>query len=177
MPPRSRSSVGSPQGGSAGLAFTTVERVKSSLGIGIYDVVDDDWLQLVVDATNMSVCQWRPDLWWNHCTGCQAGTYAGQRGCCCTCHFGGGTGRGGDFARQDYAFQDYSVPGTTSGAWYYLGDPRVTLGATMLATRWYKRRGSEEISAFTEFGGPPPTVDKDVETLLQINRAFRPVVA
>ena len=190
--------------------FTTFERVKSSLGIGPYDGVDDDWLVLVVDATNQAVCEWRPDLHWRHCGSCQDGQYSpGQfspadygyayvtsagsgsgriqhrgRGCCCFCHGAGGSGanQGGQFVGTDFVWGDYVTNGSGTGsgqgtAWYYLGDARVALGATMLASRWYKRRGSDEIAAFTEFGGPPPTVDKDVETLLQINRAFRPVVS
>jgi hypothetical protein len=57
------------------------------------------------------------------------------------------------------------------------GDDRVRLGATMLAQRLYARRNAGEVAAFAEFGGPPPTVDRDIEFLLEVNRGFRPVVA
>jgi hypothetical protein len=56
-------------------------------------------------------------------------------------------------------------------------DERTSLGATMLASRWYSRRGSGDVSAFAEFGGPPPSIDRDVEMQLQVGRFFGPVVA
>lgn len=56
-------------------------------------------------------------------------------------------------------------------------DGRVTWGSTQLATRWYSRRNSTEISAYVELGGPPPSIDRDVEVALGVGRNFRPVVA
>lgn len=56
-------------------------------------------------------------------------------------------------------------------------DARTTWGATQLVTRWYSRRNSTEVSAFVELGGPPPSIDRDVEISLGIGRYFRPVVA
>jgi hypothetical protein len=54
---------------------------------------------------------------------------------------------------------------------------RVTWGAVQLASRWYSRRNSTEVSAFVELGGPPPSIDRDIEVALQVGRHFRPVVA
>ena len=56
-------------------------------------------------------------------------------------------------------------------------DGRTTWGAVQLSTRWYSRRNSTEVSAFVELGGPPPSIDRDIEIALQIGRYFRPVVA
>lgn len=56
-------------------------------------------------------------------------------------------------------------------------NPRTSWGATQLATRWYSRRNSTEVSAFVELGGPPPSIDRDIEIALEIGRYFRPVVA
>jgi hypothetical protein len=56
-------------------------------------------------------------------------------------------------------------------------DGRTTWGAVQLATRWYARRNSTEVSAFVEMGGPPPSIDRDIEVALQVGRYFRPVVA
>jgi hypothetical protein len=56
-------------------------------------------------------------------------------------------------------------------------NPRTSWGATQLATRWYSRRNSTEVSAFVELGGPPPSIDRDIEVALEIGRHFRPVVA
>lgn len=56
-------------------------------------------------------------------------------------------------------------------------DGRTSWGATQLATRWYARRNSTDVSAFVELGGPPPSIDRDIEVALQINRYFRPAVA
>lgn len=56
-------------------------------------------------------------------------------------------------------------------------NPRVSLGATELARRWFTRFGGEQLQSFGEFGGPMPLIDKDIEQLLEINRAFRAVVA
>jgi hypothetical protein len=54
---------------------------------------------------------------------------------------------------------------------------RVTWGAVQLATRWYSRRNSTEVSAFVELGGPPPSIDRDIEVALEVGRHFRPAVA
>jgi hypothetical protein len=54
---------------------------------------------------------------------------------------------------------------------------RAVWGATQLVTRWYSRRNSTEVSAFVELGGPPPSIDRDIEIALEIGRYFRPVVA
>lgn len=56
-------------------------------------------------------------------------------------------------------------------------DARTTWGATQLVTRWYSRRNSNDVSAFVELGGPPPSIDRDIEIALQVGRAFRPVIA
>jgi hypothetical protein len=56
-------------------------------------------------------------------------------------------------------------------------NPRISLGATELARRWYVRFGGEQLQSFGEFGGPMPIVDKDIEQLLEINRAFRSCIA
>lgn len=56
-------------------------------------------------------------------------------------------------------------------------DGRTQWGAVQLATRWFSRRNSNDISAFVEYGGPPPSIDRDVEVALQINRYFGPVIA
>jgi hypothetical protein len=54
-------------------------------------------------------------------------------------------------------------------------DGRTQWGAVQLATRWYARRNSTDISAYVELGGPPPSIDRDIEVALQIGRHFRPV--
>lgn len=56
-------------------------------------------------------------------------------------------------------------------------DMRTRWGATQLATRWFSRRNSNDLSAFVELGGPPPSIDRDIEVALQINRYYGPVVA
>jgi hypothetical protein len=56
-----------------------------------------------------------------------------------------------------------------------IDDDRVRWGAVQLVTRWYARRNSTDVSAFTEMGGPPPSVDRDIAIALQINYNFGPV--
>jgi hypothetical protein len=56
-------------------------------------------------------------------------------------------------------------------------DGRTSWGATQLATRWFSRRNSNDITAFVELGGPPPSIDRDVELALQINRYYGPAIA
>jgi len=56
-------------------------------------------------------------------------------------------------------------------------DPRTTWGALQLATRWYSRRNSSDLSAFVEMGGPPPSIDRDIEVALRIGRYYGPAVA
>jgi hypothetical protein len=53
----------------------------------------------------------------------------------------------------------------------------LVLGSLMLATRWYSRRNGNEVAALNEFGVAPPAIDRDIETILGIGRAHRPVVA
>lgn len=52
---------------------------------------------------------------------------------------------------------------------------RIVWGGVQLATRWYSRRNSSDVSAFVELGGPPPSIDRDIEVALEINRYFGPV--
>jgi hypothetical protein len=104
--------------------YAEIGAVKKALGLSQFDVVDDDWLTQVVEATNIFVNQARPDL------------------------------------------SDTLTP-----------DGRMVLGATMLATRWYSRRNGQEIAALNEFGTAPPSIDRDIEAILGIGRAHRPVVA
>jgi hypothetical protein len=47
----------------------------------------------------------------------------------------------------------------------------------MLATRWYSRRNGTEAAQLTEFGSVVPAIDRDIEALLNVGRAARPVVA
>jgi hypothetical protein len=54
---------------------------------------------------------------------------------------------------------------------------RIQWGASQLASRWYSRRNSVDMSAFVEMGGPPPSIDRDIEIALQIGRYFGPAVA
>jgi len=54
---------------------------------------------------------------------------------------------------------------------------RTTWGAVQLVTRWSARRNSSDISAFVELGGPPPSIDRDIEVALEINRYYGPAVA
>lgn len=56
-------------------------------------------------------------------------------------------------------------------------DGDMVLGSTMLGTRWYTRRNATEVAALNEFGTAPPSIDRDIETMLGIGRAHRPVVA
>jgi hypothetical protein len=56
-------------------------------------------------------------------------------------------------------------------------DGRTKWGAVQLATRWYSRRNSSDVSAFVELGGPPPSIDRDIEITLGLNRFYGPVVA
>jgi hypothetical protein len=56
-------------------------------------------------------------------------------------------------------------------------DEAVSLGARMLAARWYTRRNGNEAAVLNEFGTPLPSIDRDIETMLQVGRAARPVVA
>jgi hypothetical protein len=56
-------------------------------------------------------------------------------------------------------------------------DGRTRWGAVQLATRWYSRRNAQDVAAYAELGGPPPSVDRDIEISLQINRYFGPAVA
>lgn len=55
-------------------------------------------------------------------------------------------------------------------------NPQISWGVTQLALRWHKRYGTDTAS-FGEFGGSVPAIDKDIEQVLNVNRAFRPVVA
>ena len=139
---------------------TTVEVVKQSMGLGDFDQVDDAWLGLCVDAVNLAICQWRPDLDHARCVPSHGGAPGGQ------------------FDPSQFAWTNYVTGGgNIVGAWQYTGNPRVSLGATMLAQRWYTRRNASEVAAFTEMGGPPPAIDRDIALLLEIQRDFRPVVA
>jgi len=52
---------------------------------------------------------------------------------------------------------------------------RIEWGASQLASRWYSRRNSVDISAFVEMGGPPPSIDRDIEIALQVGRYYGPV--
>lgn len=61
------------------------------------------------------------------------------------------------------------------GGWVV--DDRTRWGAVQLATRWYSRRNSNDLSAFVEMGGPPPSIDRDIEVALRINRYYGAVVA
>lgn len=56
-------------------------------------------------------------------------------------------------------------------------DDRTRWGAVQLATRWFSRRNSNDISAFVELGGPPPSIDRDIEISLQLNRFYGPAIA
>lgn len=56
-------------------------------------------------------------------------------------------------------------------------DGRTVWGATQLGTRWYSRRNSLDVSAFVEMGGPPPSIDRDIEIALRVGRHFGPAVA
>jgi hypothetical protein len=56
-------------------------------------------------------------------------------------------------------------------------DDRTKWGAVQLATRWFSRRNSNDISAFVELGGPPPSIDRDIEISLQLNRFYGPAIA
>lgn len=56
-------------------------------------------------------------------------------------------------------------------------DDRIVWGGVQLATRWYSRRNSSDVSAFVEFGGPPPSIDRDIEVSLQVGRYYGPAVA
>lgn len=58
-----------------------------------------------------------------------------------------------------------------------LNNGRITWGGVQLVTRWYARRNSSDISAFVEMGGPPPSIDRDIEVALQIGRYYGPAVA
>ena len=58
-----------------------------------------------------------------------------------------------------------------------LPDSRTTWGGLQLATRWYSRRNSTDLSAFVELGGPPPSIDRDIEVALRIGRYYGPAVA
>ena len=62
-----------------------------------------------------------------------------------------------------------------SGTW--LADGRTVWGAVQLATRWYGRRNSQDIAAFAELGGPPPSIDRDIAVALRVDRYYRVVVA
>jgi hypothetical protein len=69
-------------------------------------------------------------------------------------------------------FDTYAQPaGTAVDA-----DPRISLGVTMLAARWWQRRGSNDNTMVGEFGAFP-TIDRDVEAILGVGRAYRPVIA
>ena len=72
-------------------------------------------------------------------------------------------------------FIDDTRPPAPEGGWVV--DDRTKWGGVQLATRWFSRRNSNDISAFVELGGPPPSIDRDVEVALRINRYFGPVVA
>lgn len=50
------------------------------------------------------------------------------------------------------------------------------MGAVMLASRWYKRRGGEEQAVYDGYG-PLPVVDADLQVLLGLGRWHDPVVA
>lgn len=129
--------------------WTDEERVLDQLSLTRDMLTDDDesYLRLTVDAANRAIAYWRPDLEVPH-------------------------------------FQDTRGPFSSHFHWEYLGganddyreDWMIVLGATMLAMSWFQRRGSD-IAAFAEFGGPPPAIGRDIEQLLRINRAARPVIA
>jgi hypothetical protein len=55
-------------------------------------------------------------------------------------------------------------------------EPHIALGTAMVATAWFQRR-SGDVAAFAEFGGQPPAIGCDIEQLLRINRAARPVIS
>lgn len=159
--------------------YTDVATVKAALGLTPYDSVDEAWLELTVAAVNCAVAYWRPDLTYSRCGDC------GKRGA-------GGQYVGSDFVPADFVsgftkgcHPDGQYAGAnfdpaqyyTGGVWMYRGDPLLTWGATQLATRWYSRRNATEMAAFSEFGGPPPNIDRDIEVSLGIGRGYRPAIA
>lgn len=56
-------------------------------------------------------------------------------------------------------------------------NPKTVWGALQLGTRWYSRRNSNDLSAFAELGGVPPSIDRDIAVALEVDRYFRPAVA
>lgn len=49
--------------------------------------------------------------------------------------------------------------------------------ALQIMTRWWQKRGIQQLSGAEEFGPVPMYVDRDVEEALRIGRSARPVVA
>ena len=54
-------------------------------------------------------------------------------------------------------------------------DPLTVWGALQLGTRWYSRRNSNDLTAFAELGGVPPSIDRDIAVALRIERYYGPV--
>lgn len=88
---------------------------------------------------------------------------------------------------EDLRFVDLCVRAANRAVAYWRPDldppapgepknPMIVLGSTMLATAWFQRRNGD-VSTFTEFGGPPPALSRDIERLLGINRSAKPVIA
>jgi hypothetical protein len=85
---------------------------------------------------------------------------------------------------EDQRFLDLCVDAANSAVSMWRPDldpaapiePHIALGTAMVATAWFQRR-SGDVAAFAEFGGPPPAIGRDIEQMLQINRAAKPVIA
>jgi hypothetical protein len=119
--------------------------VTRATGLAPHSTADAGRLTLICQGLNRAVGQWRPDL--------PVPTLDG------------------DFDPATFAPAFDSHDGLTVTGW----DPRITLGLVSLAQRMYSGLGTGGAEQYDPDVGLPPVMSREIETLLEINRAFRPV--
>lgn len=125
--------------------------VKRAHGIVPHAPQDQQRLEQVCKGLNKTVKDWRPDL--------PVPTVSWHSNA---------------FDPAVFAPAFDTAPGEVRKNW----DDRITLGLSKLAHAWYNGLGTGAIpDQYDGFSGPPPMMTRDVEQLLEVGRAFRPVVA
>lgn len=129
------------------VGWIAVAQLIQSLGVTPASGVDREWADLTVKAVNRFIRDTRPDL-----------------------PYPTAIRLSGQFSKQ-FSGQFNNSDGTVID-----GNPRITMGALMLAQAWYSRRGTgQDIAEYAELGGPPPSISRDIEVMLGIGYHFDPV--
>lgn len=131
--------------------WTSVDDVRTHLGLGAFTAVDEAALAMSVSAANRCVRVWRPDLEPTSVVFTD-GPYSA-------------------------AYSDAYATGESLD----LIDPMIRLGTTRLAASFYNRRGSmgSDYAQFdgAAISALPGVIDADIQALLSIGRHHGPVIA